>query len=88
MSPASVTIMDKAEIEARQASTLTDLVTTVPGVAIGPGGLAGPADLALHPRHQLRARACCCGTASSSTTRTSAAPTGSSSRSTASSGSR
>jgi vitamin B12 transporter len=40
-SPASVTVIDKEEIAARQADSLPDLMSTVPGVTVGEAGSPG-----------------------------------------------
>ncbi|HEV2844428.1 MAG TPA: TonB-dependent receptor plug domain-containing protein, partial [Thermoanaerobaculia bacterium] len=39
--PASVTVLDREEIEARQANTLSDLIATVPGLTIIQAGAPG-----------------------------------------------
>jgi vitamin B12 transporter len=39
--PASATVLDREEIEARQSNTLGDLVTTVPGLSVVQSGSAG-----------------------------------------------
>ncbi|HSN86800.1 MAG TPA: TonB-dependent receptor plug domain-containing protein, partial [Thermoanaerobaculia bacterium] len=39
--PASVTVIDADEIEARQAESLSDVLATVPGVTVGQSGSPG-----------------------------------------------